>query len=111
MFDQYPHYLFVYVAADATQDENGNFIPGQSEWVLFSMCREEANGSGSVVKTDDGQAITYKSKVFLPLGAGRLSVGDKIIVSETSSVDGFRRVDNLQVLRFDQMQLHSRLWV
>lgn len=109
--EQYPHYLFAYTLGPSTQNDDGSWTVGASSWVLVSVCREEPNGAGKLVNLDDGKAVVYNSKVFMPKSASKIAAGTKIIVSETNSIEGFRRVNELPVIRPDDGQLHKRLWV
>lgn len=110
MIKQYPHFLFVRVVVESTQDASGNWSSTSDSWVLHSVCREETNGKGSVVNGIDGKAIVFSSTVHMPKSAVRIVEGTQILVSETESEIGLCRVKG-QVLKFDVGQLNCRLWV
>jgi hypothetical protein len=107
---QYSHFLFVKQVTESTQDESGNWSTASESWVLHSVCREQSNGKGSVINSQDGKAIVFASVIHLPLTASRLKENTEVLVSETSSSDGLVRIKG-QVLKYDVGQLHHRLWV
>jgi hypothetical protein len=110
MIQQYPHYLFVKVVTDSVQDEDGSWSEASELWVLHSVCREQTNGKGSLINGSDGKAIVFASTVHMPLEAERIQEGSEVLVSESESAEGLIRVTGT-VLKFDEGQLHCRLWV
>lgn len=108
--NQYPHFLFVKSVAEASQDADGNWLPTTENWVLHSVCREQSNGKGSVINSQDGKAIVFASVVHLSGKSERITEGTEVLISETNSPDGFVRIQE-QVLKFDVGQLHNRLWL
>lgn len=110
MIKQYPHFLFVHVVSEATQDGDGNWTTATDSWVLHSICREETNGKGSVINGTDGKAIVFSSTVFMPYSWSKISENTEVLVSETNNPEGTVRIKG-QVLKFDTGQLHRRLWL
>ena len=111
MIQQYPHYLYVRVATEAGQDNDGNFVANDDDsWQLHSMCREESNGKGSVINGIDGKAVVFSSAVYLPKSAASIEVGTEVVVSQFNDYSDGVRIQG-QVLKFDSGQLHGRLWV
>lgn len=107
---QYPHFLFVKIVTESTQDDSGNWSDATESWVLNSVCREQSNGKGSVVNGPDGKAIIFTSVIHLPLSANILIEGTEVFVSETNSSLGIVRIKG-QILKYNVGQLHNRLWV
>ena len=106
---QYPHFLFVKVVTESTQDDSGNWSTASENWVLHSVCREQTNGKGSLVNSQDGKAIVFTSLIHLPLASGFISEGSEVLVSNTESENNVRI--QKQVLKYDSGQLHDRLWL
>lgn len=107
---QYPYYLFKRTVTPSSQDGEGNWSTPTDSWVLHSICREETNGKGSLIRGDDGRAIVFGSTVYMPKSAAKIDEGTEILVSETNSENGVCRIRG-QVLKFDVGQLNCRLWV
>lgn len=106
---QYPHYLFSLQTTETQRDEDGNWIPGTTEFVLVGRCREETTGKGSQIQTAGGVFTLYSSLVQLPKGTKRIPEGVEVIVSDDTGRESIRIQG--EVLKFDKGQLHSRLWV
>lgn len=108
---QYPHYLFVSVTSQSQQDPTtGDWTEGGQAWQLYSVCREETNGKGQMINGTDGKAITFSSAMYMPKGTPRIQEGTTIRVTEVNDKDGQKRVEG-SVLKFDNGQLSTRLWV
>lgn len=109
---QYSHFLFVKsLGGDSVQDEKGNWsVAPKEEWVLHSVCREETNGKGATIQGTDGKARVFSSLIQLPKGTPRIPEGTTILVSETEDHAGPIRIQG-EAMKFDNGQLHCRLWV
>lgn len=108
---QYPYYLFRQVQSTAsTQDENGNWVAAAPTWVLHSSCREETNGKGAQINGQDGKAIVFSSTIYAPKGTAKIPEGTLILVSETNSSSGVKRICGT-CLKCDPGQMNVRLWV
>lgn len=107
--EQYPHYLFILETTETYRDDDGNWIPGSTELRYIGKCREETNGKGSQIQLAGGVFHTYSSLVQLPKGTRKISEG--AIVKITNDQLGEDERIQGEVMKFDQGQLHSRLWV
>ena len=108
---QYPHFLYVKTVTDSERDSmTGNWSDSTESWVLHSICREEPNGKGTVIKSIDGNSIQIASTVYMPKGVEPVAANSEVMVTETESDDGVQRVSG-KVLRFNAGQLNCRLWV
>lgn len=104
---QYPYILKALIHKEATRDEEtGDWIPATSDWVEIGKCRDEINGSGRKVTTEDGETYEYSWMVYAPKNTRRLEKGTPIQV-----VDGCYVRAEKEVLRFSQDQLHCRIWL
>ena len=103
----YPHSLYRFDVSAAVQDGSGNWNATEGSWTFHSYCREETNGKGQQITGPDGKALIFSSTIYLPKSAGRISEGSTIRVM---GKDGQQRIKG-QALKFDNGQLHSRLWV
>ena len=111
MVTQYNHFLFKQsLGDDSVQDADGGWVTNPPQWVLHSVCREETNGKGSTIQTVDGKTIVFSSLIQLPKGAERIAENTPILVSETNDPEGVIRIQG-PTLKFDNGQLHCRLWV
>jgi hypothetical protein len=107
---QYPHYLFSVTNGDeSVQDENGNWTEMQEDVVFVSMCREETNGKGSQIQIAGGTFYVFASLIQLPKGSPMIGVGTTVFVSNDETGSDIRIKG--QSLKFDNGQLHNRLWV
>lgn len=107
---QYPHYLWKSVVpSEAVQDENGDFVSSDPQWILHSSCREETNGRGSVITLADGRNITFGALIQCPKGTQKIHEGTKIRV--TNDPEGSDVRIEGENLKMDVGQLHTRLWV
>lgn len=123
---QYPHFLYIYRAAQAQQNENGSFEAGtQESWELFSICREEPNGKGATIQVADSQALVFAALVQLPAGLEQIPEGTKVAVTAfqvqpemlrdegwraESTRTGLLRITGT-VAKYDRGQLHNRCWL
>ncbi len=106
---QYPHYLFQVVASESTQDENGNFTNSEISLVFVGRCREETAGKGAELHTGGGTFMKYSSLIQLPRGTSYIKEGAEVLVCNDREGESIRIKGS--VLKFDQGQLHSRLWL
>ena len=124
MFNQYYQHLYVLLCAPGTTADNGDYIPGRSEWVYWGCCREETNGRGQVIKTTDQEAYKFSSLVQMPAGMPRIPEGTRIAVSDMELNTGGLTNQVLSDLqktgtvrlsgschKFDSGRLHCRMWV
>jgi len=107
---QYPHNLYLKTVTGSSQDESGNFLPGNESWVFHSECREQTNGKGSLINAADGEAIVFASTVHLPMSAPRIAEGSEVKVLNGDPEDPYLRIQGT-VLKFDPGRLHNRLWL
>lgn len=94
--------------AEATYDEStGNFSENTSQWVEISKCRDEINGGGQKVITEDGEVYVYSAVIYLPKEAPKVLKGQRVLVLDE---EGNIRLTGNSTL-FKKEQLHARLWV
>ena len=110
MIAQYPHYLYIHVVGQATQDAEGNWTNPADDWKLHSMCREETNGKGEVINGADGRSVVYSSVIYLPKSAVEIQDGTEIVVSQFNDPEDGVRI-KARVIKCDTGQLNKRLWV
>jgi len=110
MVKQYPHFLFAIIGGETTQDDNGDWVQPDGATMLFiSSCREETDGRGTEIKVADGTFHKITSLIQLPKGSPKVEIGTTVFVSNDQ--DGLDVRIKGTVLKFDNGQLHSRLWV
>ena len=136
--------------AESIQDDNGNIIDAEQEpeengeagesqesqeetqeetptapatWNYVGTCREETNGRGSQVRTNDGRTLVYASLIQMPRGSNRVPEGTEVIISNriltaeelAGDLEALRLSGTIRAkgrcLNFDAGQLHSRLWI
>lgn len=107
--EQYPHFLFALETSETYRDDDGNWIPGSTQLGYVGKCREETNGKGSQIQLAGGVFHTYSSLIQLPKGTRKISEGTKVVVANDQSGED-ERIQG-EVMKFDQGQLHSRLWL
>lgn len=107
---QYPHFLFsVNSEIESEQDEKGAWSDSEPSNIFLSSCREETDGRGTEIKVADGTFRKITSLIQLPKGSPKVELGTTVFV--TNDPDGMDVRIKGVVLKFDQGQLHSRLWV
>lgn len=110
MVKQYPHFLFAVIpCGESIQDENGDWSDSGATNVFISMCREETDGRGSEIQVAGGTFRRFTSLVQLPKGAQRVEDGTSVFVADNADGSGIRVTGT--ALKFDDGQLHSRIWV
>lgn len=107
MVRQYPHSLYVHVVGDSTQDGDGNWSEPLENWSLHSVCREETNGKGNIIRTPDGQSIVFSSTIYMPSTALKIQEGAEVQVRDSEDAT---RIQG-RVLKFDVGQINRRLWL
>lgn len=107
MVTQYPHIISIQSkATDATQDGNGNWIPGSDGPTTTLSCRaESASGNGYIVGIE-GQVINYSWIVYFPQSVPAIKTGSSVTV-----MNGTEVVCSDTVKRFSRGQLNCRAWL
>ena len=108
---QYPHYLFVVKnGGEAYQDGDGNWVqPDNAKPEMVSICREETNGKGTQIQVAGGTFRVFSAMIYLPKGAPVIADGTTVFASNDIAGTDIRIKGT--ALKFDDGQLHSRLWV
>lgn len=106
---QYPHYLFIEIAADSVQNADGSWTECEPSRKFISMCREESDGRGTEFQVAGGEYHKATSVIQCPKGCPKVDKGTKIFVANDRECADVR-ISGI-CLNFDQAQLHSRLWV
>ncbi len=109
MARQYPHYLFVVKGSESIQDDDGNWSESEADKPFVSSCREETNGKGTQVQAAGGKFIVFSSLIQLPKGSEKIEAGESVFISDDPDGNNVRIKGT--VLKFDQGQLHNRLWI
>lgn len=107
---QYPHFLFIKKVSESVQDASGNWTNESESWSFHSICREQSNGKGATVNSQDAKTIVFSSLVHLPFKSPLINEGTEIFISGKNTTAGVSRIKG-QVLKFDTGQLHNRLWL
>jgi hypothetical protein len=103
MVRQYPYFLQVLTKAEATQDYEGNWVPGVEKWVTHSKCRD-VSGSGKQIKGTDGSVVTITFVAHCPKGTAALEANKQVRIIDGNDV----RVTG-KVLYSDKAQLHTKI--
>lgn len=106
---QYPHFLFVEVAEESTQDENGNWTECESSRKFISMCREESDGKGTEFQVAGGEYQKATSLIQCPKNCPKVHKGAMVYVANDKECEDVR-IKGI-CLNFDPAQLHCRLWL
>lgn len=108
MVRQYPHFLFKLQGGEAVQNADGEWTETEVSAVFMSVCREETDGRSTEVYAD-GTFHRFTSLIQLPAGAPRVETGTSVICCNDAEGKDVRIKGVCQ--KFDEGQLHSRLWV
>lgn len=111
MVTRYPHYLHIDNTPEVTQDEHGDWVANDFESATkqISRCREETNGAGTRFNVGGGEYINASSVIQLPKDCPIITKGTKVYITNDPQGEDVR-ISGV-CLRFDQSQLHSRLWL
>lgn len=94
----------------ATQNADGDFVSeSEAQYTFLSMCREETNGRGSKLEVGDGTFIVFTSLIQLPKDSASVVEGQKVAVFDDAACTSLRVSG--ECLKFDNGQLHNRLWL
>lgn len=107
MVVQYPYTLYAKNAPESYQNDDGDWVIGESEFIEIGKCRDEVNGSGALVTSQDGQKHHYSWLIYAPLKFPKLSPGTEIKVLDDSNDERMTG----KVLRCSKDQFHVRIWV
>lgn len=103
---QYPHILSVKIVTGASQDADGNWIPGETV-MRTQSCRAEPNQRQSYQITGvDGNKIQFDWTVYMPVRVMSMPVGSEVTITWNSEIVAMGRI-----LRFSNGQLNTRLWL
>ena len=105
---RYEDQLFTKTKADATRNENGDFVPGtEGEWAFVSECREEPSSGGQLISGTDGEDRKVSSIIQASSDCPDLAPGTEIQVrNETGDV----QIEGT-ILRFKRYRKDCRIWV
>ena len=102
---QYPHTIEITEQGSLTYDGDGNPIADATTVAFRGICRAEPNGTGQVLKGEDGSVLEYGWNVYLPkMNVNVTANAEAVIVIDGRSIKG-------TVKRHSNGQLNSRLWV
>lgn len=104
MIKQYPYQLWIQAQQESAMNA-GAFVQNVTSWTKVSVCRDEANQSGQVIRLADSSTMKYDVLIQLPKSCPLISEGTPIQVR-----DGLTVRVNGTVKRFSRDQLHCRLW-
>lgn len=93
-------------AADATQDENGNWIAGGNAVTTIIPCRAESASANGYITGVEGQQINYSWILYAPQTIPAVKVGANVTVTSAGE-----SVCSDTVKRFSRGQLNCRVWL
>lgn len=124
--DQYPHYLYYQTTTPATQDANGTWQQGTTQWNYLCRCRVERNGQALSITTTDGKVYQFTATVYMPRNSATtpLAFGTRALVSLTEQdpetltdaaikqglESGVFLIDKPNAT-FEIGRLHNRMWL
>lgn len=103
---QYPYTLQKLNVQNSTQDDNGDFVPGTSNWVAVGRCRNE-DAKQRKVQKEDGSQYVATHLIQCPAGTSPIMAGQKIKVLDSG---GITRLEG-EVLYSSKDRFHTRIWV
>jgi hypothetical protein len=74
-----PHILKKQVITEGYEDENGNYIPGTSEFTGEIPCRAVPNGKAAEIRFEDGEVYRYAYTIYLDLCYADLLKSDDVV--------------------------------
>ena len=114
----FPHYLFLCTSSFSSQQADGTWSESTPSLSFVCRCREEANSKGQEVpiantlyhhvQSANASFRRFASVVYLPKGTLKIPIGTTIMVCNDAQGTEVRLQANVQ--KYDQGQLHCRLW-
>lgn len=105
--NQYPHLLEIYKqVTQGHENDNGDWIPGTSEWISIGKCRVEVAKQNAFKTSVDGTRVYYFATVYAPLPKLDVKAGDNIRVTMGIIIQDL----NVKMVDIGS-QLNNRIWV
>lgn len=103
----YPYTLKVLIETEAVFDQStAEWNAGVAEWETFGKCRDEINGSGAKITTQDSENYVYSAVIYAPKTLNEVPKGAKVQVWNGSEL----RAEG-EVKRYSKDRLHCRIWL
>jgi hypothetical protein len=86
-------------------DDDGNPVEGSSILVYSGNCRAEVNGTGDVIRGEDGSELNFSFNVFLP------KMGIDIAANSQAELVIGNKTIKAAIKRQSNGLLNSRIWL
>lgn len=107
MVRQYPYILKVFKEVESVfNQQTAEWENGTGQWEVIGKCRDEINGSGAKITTEDNESYIYSAVIYAPKNIPMINKGAKVQVWERENL----RLEG-EVKRFGKEQLHVRIWL
>lgn len=92
---------------DVYDQETGNYVqvPGETA-TIRQICRANPTESGKVIRSEDGQEVTYGWDVYGPLNCPDIPTGTEVTI-----YSGIVPIAKGEAKRFHRYELGIRLWL
>ena len=118
----YQHLYALQHSGESVQDATGAWVTHPSVWRYVGVCREETNGKGSTIATQDGSVVSFASTIYMPVMAEKVDEGTDVIVLRNqhdsitrNDIEAWKRTGECvaegKVMKCDNGRLHTRIWI
>ena len=107
MVRQYPYILKVFRESESVfNQQTAEWESNVGQWETIGKCRDEINGSGAKITTEDSESYTYSAVIYAAKNIPMINKGAKVQVwyGDDLRLEG-------EVKRFGKEQLHTRIWL
>lgn len=101
-----PDVLSYLVHGKGSEDENGDYHPGEEHWEGNIKCDAVVSGKAAERTFEDGVTRAYSYEVTLPKNSKDFSVGDRVRILFYGGVER-----EFEVKGFDRKQHQCKLWL
>lgn len=101
-----PDRLSYLIPGKGYEDENGDYHPGEDQWVGDIRCDAVTSGIAAERTFEDGVIRAYSYEITLPASSKDFAIGDRVRIMFYGGVE-----QEFEVKGFDRKQHECKLWV
>lgn len=123
----HPYYIYYQKpGAEASQDEEGNFVDASApQWLFYSKGRDSVNSKGQIKQLSDGSSFVFNAIIYATKNKTILQEGTPILVTkeeikdlsiiDENFIEEGKKTGLIRVYKpsvgFSLSQLNTRIWV
>ncbi|MGL6039189.1 MAG: hypothetical protein ACRC0E_09940 [Soonwooa sp.] len=123
----HPYYIYYQKpGAEASQDEEGNFVDASApQWLFYSKGRDSVNSKGQIKQLSDGSSYVFNAIIYATKNSPILQEGTPILVTkeevkdlsiiDENFIEEGKKTGLIRVYKpsvgFSLSQLNTRIWI